>query len=162
MKKLLWLLIPAAFMLQACPMGLDYAMSETGTEPISKKLIGVWENENSKAEVLKIEFFKNTDNSLKAKVLDRGELYSEETDDYEVWQSTLNNKTFLIFKPKGGDKYYHYQIELKGNELIYNDVSLLDGGVDAVTSTKTLREQIANSIGKEEWGEEKSTMTRVN
>lgn len=160
MKKILFLL-PLVFLLQACPMGLDYAMSEIGSEAINQKLVGTWVNENTGGEIAKIEFIKDRPNSLKANVLERGEMYSLETDRLEVWQTVLNDNTFLIFKPEGEAKFYHYQYELKGDEIIFHDVALLDGGIDAVNSSASLREQISRSMSMPKWGEEKSTLKRV-
>ena len=160
MKKILFLL-PLVFLLQACPIGLDYAMSELGSEPVNQKLIGTWVSDNPGGEITKIEFIKDRPNSLKAKVIERGEMYSLETDNLEVWQTVLNNKTFLIIKPEGEAKFYHYQYEMKGDEIVFHDVSLLDGGVDAVNSNQSLREQVSRSMSMEKWGEEKSKLTRV-
>ena len=140
MKKILFFL-PLLFLLQACPVGLDYAMSELGSEPVNQKLIGTWENQDKNGEVLKIEFIKDRPNSLKAVVLER--------------------KTFLIFKPEGEAKFYHYQYELKGDEIVFHDVALLDGGIDAVNSSQSLRDQVSRSMSMEKWGEEKSTLKRI-
>ncbi|MGV3629734.1 MAG: hypothetical protein ACO1O6_00915 [Bacteroidota bacterium] len=160
MKKILFFL-PLVFLLHACPMGLDYAMSEPGSEPVNQKLIGTWISDNPGGEITKIEFIKDRPNSLKAKVIERGEMYSLETDNLEVWQTVLNGKTFLILKPEGEAKFYHYQYELKDDEIVFHDVSLLDGGVDAVNSSQSLREQVSRSMSMEKWGEEKSTLKRV-
>lgn len=160
MKKILFLL-PLAFLLQACPIGLDYAMSELGSEPINQKLVGVWVNKNTGGEIAKIEFIKDRPNSLKANVLERGEMYSLETDKLEIWQTVLNGKTFLIIKPEGEAKFYHYQYELKGDEIVFHDVALLDGGIDAVNSSQSLRDQVSRSMSKETWGNEKSKLKRM-
>lgn len=160
MKKLLFF-IPLIFLVQACPLGLDYSLTELGTEQINQNLIGIWKNNNPDGEVQKVEFMPGEKNSLNVRVIERGEMYGLETDDLIAYQTVLNGKTFLILKPSDEDKYYHYQFEVKGDKLFYNDMSLLDGGVDAVTSIESLRDQVARSMEKEEWAKEKYEMSRV-
>jgi hypothetical protein len=144
-----------------CPIGIDYPIGTPGKEKINKELIGTWVCSNLEAEVLKVKFEKSDDNSYKVTVLERGTMYGLETDFLTGWVSEVEGKTFLFFKPDNEDKYYHYMIKDIGtNEMVTCDVSLLDGGIDAVTSTESFRKQVAVSMKKAEFGDESTSWTR--
>ncbi|MCG3168054.1 MAG: hypothetical protein POELPBGB_03854 [Bacteroidia bacterium] len=163
MKKLLhlsiFILVITTF--YGCPVGIDYPLGVTGTEKINKDLLGTWVSDSPEAEVLKVKFEKNDDNSYKVTVLERGEMYALETDNLTGWVTELEGKTFLFFKPENEEKYYHYMIKEIGNgTMVTCDVSLLDGGVDAVTSTEALRKQVASSMKSPEYGAESISWTK--
>lgn len=162
MRPAMWFcFIPLMFLLQACPIGLDYSMAGAGQEKINKKLIGVWESDNPDGEISVVEFKENTATSLKATVITPGESYTLEEMEFTVWQTELNGKSFLVLKPENEDKYYHYCIRFNGdNEIVFHDVALLDGGTDAVTSTESLRDQVARSMEMEGWGAERTNLHR--
>jgi len=143
-----------------CPIGIDYPLAKTGGEKINKDLIGTWVAEGD-GEVKKATISKNDDNSYKITVEERGEMYSLETDNLSGWITELDGKSFLIFKPENEEKYYHYMIKESGKRtMVTCDVSLLDGGVDAVTSTETLREQVSLSMKKAEFCVETTRWTK--
>ena len=149
------------FMLYACPIGLDYSLGTPGTEKIDPHLTGTWLCTDNDAEVLKVSFTKRDNTSFNVEVLQRGEMYSLNTDKLIGWTTTVNGKTFLYVKPDDEERYYHYCYSFDNkNTLRIHDVSLLDGGVDAVTSTESLRTQVGNSIEKEGWGKEQLTYSR--
>lgn len=157
MKKLLHLsiLILVITTFYGCPVGIDYPLGIPGKEKINKDLIGTWVSDSKEAEVLKVKFEKNDDNSYKVTVLERGEMYALETDNLTGWITELEGSTFLYLKPEGEEKYYHYSFSFsEKDKLISTDVSLLDGGVDAVTSTEAFRKQVASSMKKAEYGTE--------
>lgn len=161
MKKISILLLGlVALLCTGCPVGLDYAIGEPGSEKIDQGLVGKWLSENSGAEVLSVDIAKKDDHSYKVTVLERGEMYALETDNLTGWVTTVNGGNFLYLKPDGEDKFYHYQYRFDGKDLVTNDVSLLDGGIDAVTSTETLRKQVATSMGMDGWADEKNTWTK--
>ena len=138
-KHTLLALLPIMVLLMTgCPVGLDYSLGKPGSEEINKALIGTWVNASEEAEVKK----------------ERGEMYSLETNDLQGWVTSVGEKSFLYLKPDGEEKYYHYCYWMDGENLITCDVSLLDGGVDAVTSTETLRQQVAKSMSMSDWGSE--------
>lgn len=156
MKKLLYAL-PILFLLTACPIGLDYAPGEVGTEKVSAELLGTWEfssasDTSTDHEVKKVKFSKRDNYSYSVTVLERGEMYALESNELVMYQTTIDGLNVMYLKPSDEDKYYLYQFEIKDKKtLVVGDISLLDGGVDVVTSTETLREQIKNSKGNDEF-----------
>ena len=95
---------------------------------------------------------KKTANEFSVQVLERGEMYALETDDLTLYQTKIDDLTILYLKPSNEDKYYLYQVVIKStSEIELGDVSLLDGGVDAISDTESLRKQISNSKDKEEF-----------
>ena len=155
MKKYTVVLLALALMVcSGCPIGLDYPLAPKGEEKIERELIGTWVAEAEDPEVKKVSLKSSGDNTYEVEVLEKGSMYSLETDKLEAWVTTVNKGNFLILKPEGEDKFYHYQFHFNGNKLVTNDVSLVDGGVDAVTSTETLRNQVERSMGMEGWADE--------
>jgi hypothetical protein len=148
LKIMLFALIIGTF--YGCPVGLDHPLSEPGKEKIEDNLIGVWKNSNADAEITKVKISKKDEYSYTVQVLEKGEMYALETDNFIGWSASLEGKKFLFFKPDNEDKYYHYVIkELKGTKMISCDLSLLDGGKDAVTSTEALRKEVISSMKME-------------
>lgn len=151
MKKFFFLL-PLLFLLTACPVDLEYAPGKVASEQVDARLIGTWEAESSECEIRKVTIKKKTANEFSVQVLERGELYALETDDLTLYQTKIDNLTILYLKPSNEEKYYLYQVVIKSEkEIEIGDVSLLDGGVDAVSDTESLRKQISNSKDKEEF-----------
>lgn len=166
MKKLA-LLSLLMLVLTGCPIGLDYAPGEVGTEKVSSELSGTWAFSAASAtstdhEVMKVKFTKRDANSYDVSVLERGEMYTLETNELIMYQTNIDGLNVMYLKPSDEEKYYLYQFELKDKKtLVIADISLLDGGTDVVTSTETLREQIKNSKGKDEFLEiEKFTFVK--
>jgi len=170
MKKIsvrlaLFILPILMLVLSGCPIGLDYPAAEPGSEKVNNKLIGTWRfqptEQLKEAEVIEVVLEKDGNNALKATVMERGEMYSLETNDLVVYETDINGLHVLYFKPNDETKYYHYQYKLEGdNTLILADISLLDGGVDTVTSTESLRDQIKLSMAKPEFHKEFKTYKR--
>ena len=154
-KKILILLLPAVLLLMmGCPVGLDYSLGTPGSESIDKSLIGTWVCKSEDAEVKRVKVAKGNDNSYAVTVLERGEMYSLETDKLQGWVTTVKEKNFMYLQPEGDAKYYHYCYWMDGGDLSTTDVALLDGGVDAVSSTETLRKQVETSMRMDDWGKE--------
>ncbi len=152
MKKLLHLSIFTLIItiFYGCPVGIDYPLGKPGDHKIDKDMIGTWVAGSDEADVKKVEFSKNDDHSYKVHVLERGEMYALETDNLTGWLTEVDGKTFLYLKPDDEEKYYHYMIKESGKgTLVTCDVSLLDGGVDSVTSSETLRKQVSSSMNME-------------
>ncbi len=163
MKKLVQLsiLILVITTFYGCPVGIDYPLGTPGQDKINKDLIGTWLSDSPEAEVLKVKFEKNDDNSYKVTVLERGEMYALETDNLIGWVTEVEGKTFLFFKPENEEKYYHYMLkEMDKTKMVSCDVSLLDGGVDSVTSTEAFRKQVATSMKSAEYGAETISWTK--
>ncbi len=152
MKKLLFAL-PFLMLLTACPIGLDYAPGKVGTEAVDTRLEGTWVLDPSTPdhEVTKVTFKKQNKFAYMVTVEERGEMYAMETDEYFMYQTVIDGLNVMYLKPSNEDKYYLYQFELDGKQLIVGDISLLDGGTDALTSTESLRQQIATSKSMEEF-----------
>lgn len=152
MKKLIYFL-PFVLLLTACPIGLDYTPGNIGTEAVDPRLEGVWTLDVSTPdhEVKTVSFKKQSKYAYAVNVIERGEMYGLESDDLLMYQTNINGLNVMYLKPSDEDKYYMYQFEFDGNQLIVGDISLLDGGVDGVTSTESLRQQIVTSKEKEEF-----------
>jgi hypothetical protein len=163
MKKLLSFSLLAVIVLvfYGCPIGLDYSLGSPGAEKIDPALLGTWKiDETMDGEVLKLKISKGDATSYKVEVLERGEMYSLSTDDLTGWVTKVNGENFLYVKPSDEEKFYHYHYEVTGKKLVIHDVALLDGGVDAISSTETLRSQVERSMTKEGWGKEKLEYTK--
>jgi hypothetical protein len=155
MKKYLLFILPLVVLLATgCPVGLDYALGDVGNEKIDDRLVGSWHSLSTESEVQRVEIAKNDKNSYKITVKERGEMYALETDNLTGWVTTVKEKNFVYFKPEGEEKFYHYCYWWDGSALITCDVALLDGGVDAVTDSKSLRAQVERSMAMDGWGEE--------
>lgn len=164
MKKLIYLL-PFVLLLTACPIGLDYAPGYVGKEAVSGNLIGTWQfqpsDELNDAEVMLMKFTKRDAFSYNATVLERGEMYSLETDELIAYETKINGLNVLYLVPSNEDKFYCQQYVLKNNKTLeVADIPLLDGGSDSIHSTESLRKQIINSMYKPEFLKEVKTYVR--
>lgn len=151
-------MLPLVLLLQACPVGLDYSLADKHQVPIDARLLGEWESDNPSGEIQSIVFKANNSMSLHATVLEPGDSYALEEVDFTVWQTELEGKTFLVFKPDVEDKFYHYGVEMDDREIVFYDMSLLNGGTDAVNSSESLRKEVASSIYMEGWAAEKTRL----
>lgn len=154
MKKFTYLTVFTLLLIvfYGCPVGLDYPLGNPGKEKIDNSLVGTWQTDNSDAEVVKLSISTNDSYSYKVQVVERGELYSLTTDDLTGWVTKLNKKSFFYVKPSDEEKYYHYMLkEISGNSMVTCDVSLLVGGVDAVTSSESLREEVLGSMKRDDF-----------
>lgn len=159
-KHILLGLAIIALLSTGCPVGIDHPLDELNANKIDKDLLGTWVNETEGAEVLQVSFSEASGTQYKVEVLERGEMYALDTDKLMGWVTSIKSVPFVFFKPEGEEKFYHYQYRFEGNKLITNDVSLLDGGIDAVTSTKAFRQQVEASMANPEWGQETQTWHR--
>lgn len=149
-----------ALLMTGCPVGLDYPLGTPGKEAINPALLGTWVNNSSESEVQRVKLEKGKDNNYVVSVLERGEMYALETDNLTGWVTSIAEKNFFFAQPEGEEKYYHYCYWMDGGTLITQDVSLLDGGVDAVTSTETLRKQVESSMHMDAWATETQEWTK--
>ncbi len=158
----LFLFIPLFFVLTGCPVGIDYPIAKPGTEKIDKNLIGRWSQSNTEMEVLKMEIEKVNDNTLKVTVLERGSMYLEEVDVFKAWCTKIDGQQFVYLQNYNSDTsdYFHYAYKFDGKDLLTYDISLLDGGVDAVTSTEAFQSQIRTSMIKPEFLSEETRWTK--
>lgn len=161
MYKTAWIFLASVFMLTACPVGLKNSLGEPGTEKIDQDLIGTWECDNKDSEISKIQFLARDEYSLSAKIIEQGNSFSSEDLEFIVYQTELEGQLFIFFKGTSETPYYHYHYKKEGDKIVFHDVSLLVGGVDAVTSTKAMREEVRQSMYMDEWGAEKNELRRI-
>jgi hypothetical protein len=159
-KHILFSLALVAILATGCPVGLDHPLDAPNANKIDKDLLGTWNNASEGAEVVKVSITEASPTQYNVEVLERGEMYALETDKLVAWVTTVNKGNFLYLKPENEEKFYHYQYRFDGGDLVTNDVSLLDGGMDAVTDTKSLRKQVETSMDNPEWGQETQTWSR--
>lgn len=162
----LFILPVLMLVLSGCPVGLDYSSAKPGSEKFNKHLIGTWRVQGAdpvkESEVVEVILERADANTIKATVKERGEMYALETENLLGYETEINGLHVLYFKPENEEKYYHYQYKMEDDDtMIVGDISLLDGGVDAVTSIETLRDQIARSMQKPEFKSETKTYKRV-
>ncbi|MFI5172930.1 MAG: hypothetical protein ACHQFW_11095 [Chitinophagales bacterium] len=140
--------IPLMFLISGCPIGITYPPGEPGTEKYEKALIGTWTQPDKEKEVQKIQIARIDDYSFKLTVLEKGEMYSEEGDSFTGWMTTVDGKKFIYLQEEGNKigNYYTYCIDFVDKNLKSLDISLKEGGVDAVTSTEAFRKEISASL----------------
>ena len=133
-----------------CPIALNFPPDEPGTVKIDKALLGTWIcKQDSSCEVLTAKLEKLDDYSYNVEVLEKGEMYATEDVVFTGYVTKIDNLNILYLLEKSSGKYYNYVYEVSGKSLTIYDLSLLEGGVDAVTSTEALRAQIVASKYKE-------------
>lgn len=159
--KIFLLIMPLAILLMACPVGIDYPADEEGKNPIEKKLLGTWSTSNKDHEVQKMEIKQNDKNSYTIEILSKGEMYMPESTTATAWITTIDDLSIIYVKPKGETQYYHYcyKIENKNSFYVY-DMSMKVGGLDAVTSTQTLRDELKASSKMEDFLSNETLFTK--
>ncbi|MCG9911666.1 MAG: hypothetical protein MH137_10240 [Flavobacteriales bacterium] len=162
MKKLAFVFtLPVVLLLFGCPVGIDYPPGTPGKEKINPVLLGHWVSSDDDPEFKEAKLVRNDDFSYQVTILEKGTMYSLEDDDFKGWHTEIDGLGFIYIKPDDEEKFYCYGYKMSGNnELKLYSAALLDGGVDAVTSTETFRKQLAVSIKKPEWFEEGLTFNR--
>ncbi len=130
-----------------CPTGLDYPLTEK-PDKIDPALIGKWSANTPEAEMLEVSIRKKDEHSYLIEVLESSEGYMLEDFKFVGHLTRLDGRTFLIAKSieSAEEKYYHYHYHFEEGKLVIQDVGLLVGGVDAVTSTEALRKEVSASL----------------
>ncbi|TAE46029.1 MAG: hypothetical protein EAZ89_20845 [Bacteroidetes bacterium] len=152
MKKLKPLHLSVLFMivlpfLAGCPIGLEYPLAKEGADPLSSALLGTWNSGSEDTEVKRVAFSKGpTANTYKVEVLEKGSSYAVEDTEFTAWMTKVGGRDFLILKPENSDLFFHYCIEIGQKQIKTWDLTLLIGGVDAVTSTEALRKEAEESL----------------
>lgn len=148
--------IPAAALvilsLQACPVGLEHPLEERTGATMDPGLLGTWKNlnEDGSAEISRVQLAAQDDGTCRITLLGTTENFMAQDSLYTGWTTELEGRKFIVALADTEGKYYHYCYELDGDQLVTHDFSLLDGGVDSVTSTGTLRAQLALSLQRPE------------
>lgn len=142
-------LLSALMLMYGCPVGLDFPPDEPGSKIIDRALIGTWNcvsDTCSDLKKVKVEEYNNF--SFDITVLETGSDYMADSDFFEGYVTQIEGRKFIYAEEPVSGQYYIYCYEISGNKLTIFDVALLDGGIEAVTSTEALRNQIAASLGK--------------
>ena len=144
-------LLLTMFVITGCPVGVPHPLGKQGEEKINKDMLGTWVQTNTEMEVMKMEIVKRDNNSVFVNVLERGSMYSLETDNFYGWFTEIEGKNFIYMQDidDAEDDYYTYCFEVNGNTMKSYDISLLVGGVDAITSTEAYREEVKASLKME-------------
>lgn len=156
------LALPLVLLLQACPVGTDYPLGIPDKEKADPALIGSWRSTDGTPEVIAGNIVKKTSSSFDVTVTERGEMYSLNSSVFTGYTTTLGGKNFFYVKDPEDSKYYLYHYELTGKkQLALYDVSLLEKGIDGITSTEAFRQEVLASMAKEGGCfSEKKTYTR--
>lgn len=137
-----------AVLTTGCPVGIAYPLGKPGTEKIDTKLIGVWQAKSDSAEMVKLEVGKKDDFTYWVEVLQTGESYMAESTSFDAWVTKIDGQNFIYSKPTdpAAEEFFVYQYAVNGKSLAIQDVSLLIGGMDAVTSTEAFRNEVSASL----------------
>ncbi len=147
------LLFLFAILATGCPVGIAYPLCEENQVlKVDNRLLGTWKCLSDSAEILLVKIAKEDDITYAIEVLEQGENYMAESTEFFSWTTTLDGHTFIFSQGADSDEadYYTYHYQLDGKKLIIEDVSLLIGGMDAVTSTNAFREEVSASLKKPE------------
>lgn len=140
--------LPLLLFLFGCPIGLKFPPGSPGKEVIDAGLLGTWETKNTDAEFGKAVLKKKDDYSFNVAVSDTRDIYALDETEFTGWNTEIDGQKIVYIQSEGDFYIYGYKIE--GGKLTLYDVSLLDGGTDAVTSTEALRKQIGTSLLKKD------------
>lgn len=145
------ILFSVAILFSGCPMGIGYPAGYPGKEKIDKDLIGTWFNGEEDPEIKEVRITKIDDYSLRAEIIEAGSMYSLEAKEFTGWCTEIGKVKFVYWLPNSETEndYFLYGYRIDDKVLNTYDISLLDGGVDAVTSVESFRKQIETSIKME-------------
>lgn len=132
-----------------CPVGIDYPFAtESQLEKVDNKLVGTWRSVVDSADMLQVRILKEDDITYSIEVLEKSENYMADDTRFFGWSTKLDGHSFLFSQglDSDDDSYYLYHISFEGKKLVIQDVGLLVGGVDAVTSTEAFREEVSASL----------------
>ena len=144
-------LLATTFLTTGCPVGISYPFcEESQMTKVDKNLLGTWNALVDSAEVVKVKISKKNDITYQIEVLEKGENYMLDAVTFNSWTTQLNGESFIFSQATEGDdqSYYLYHFKLDGKQLFIEDVSLLEGGIDAVTSAETFQKEVVASMKK--------------
>jgi hypothetical protein len=145
------LLLLFAILAAGCPIGISYPLcNEDQVLKVDNRLLGTWQSVSDSAEILLVKISKEDDITYSIEVLEQGENYMVESTSFYGWATALDGHTFLFSQGLNTENadYYTYHYAFEGKKLVIQDVSLLVGGVDAVTSTAAFRQEVSASLKK--------------
>ncbi len=134
-----------------CPVSSSYPLGKQGEYKIDPNLLGTWITEQVDHEVSKVIITKKDDFTYNIKVMEKGDMFMAETDNFTGWTTKLEDQTFLCLK-ESETGYYVYKIDKEGkNKMITHDISLKVKGTDAITSIEEYRKEVASSMSYEDF-----------
>ncbi len=147
MKKYASLLaLPLLLFLFGCPVGMQYSPGFPAAKN-RRKAVGYLGNLRRKNLEFKVaSISKKDDYSLNVSVSGTGSTYMPKGTEFTGWTTQVDNRRIVYIRDVDANEYYMYGYTYQDNGLMLYDVALLDGGVDAVTSTETFRSQISSSL----------------
>jgi hypothetical protein len=98
---------------------------------------------------MKLTITKKDKYSYKIVIDEKGDLYAADEEEFTGWVTTIKGKKIIFAKADAGTAYFMYEYSVQKKTLTSHDIGLLDGGIEAVTSTEALRKQIEASLGME-------------
>jgi len=149
MKKYATLLaLPLLLFMFGCPLGLKFAPGQPDKEKIDAALLGNWATANTDAEFGGVALKQKDDYSFQVSVSDTRSAYGLDETEFTGWNTEVGGQK-IVYILSDGD-YYMYAYKTETGKVTIYDIALLDGGMDAVTSTEALRKQITSSLKKPE------------
>jgi hypothetical protein len=158
------ILLPLLLLFTGCPVNTSYPLSQPGSEKIDESLIGTWENNSDSVDgdVLKVRISRKDKFTYLVSVLKQGSMYMAKSKEFEAFVTKFEGRNFFYLRPVGKtDEYFLYNYTMNDTCLSTFDVGLKVGGLDAVTSTKAFRKEVAASLKMEDCLGEEIKWTRT-
>lgn len=146
-------------LLTACPLSTSFPLGQKDEVEFNNLLIGTWSNK-AKDPVIKQATISEGEEPLTAKlhVDEKGELFVAVGLDFLVWLTEIEDQTFLVLQQiidgENQETYYVQHITIAQNVITTHDISLLENGIDAVTSIEAYREEVKASMHNPEFLQE--------
>ena len=140
-----------ALVTTGCPVGTSYPFCQANqVEKVDNRLLGTWKSVSDSADILEVKISQEDDVTYNVEVLAQSEMYMADDTRFYSWSTKLDGHSFLFSQglDSGSTEYYLYEYGFEGKKLVIHDVSLLVGGMDAVTSTEAFRAEVSASLKK--------------
>jgi len=143
------LLFAGILFIYGCPVGVDYAPDTPGSKPIDKRLIGTWTCVSGSCDDIQVVEVKRENNTAYAiRVLEKGSSYMTNDVAFQGWVTQIDGTDFLYARGDSSSQYYNYTYKFDKKRLVLYSTRFLEGGMDAVTSSESLRAELAASLKK--------------
>jgi hypothetical protein len=139
------------FLLTGCPVSSTFPLGQKGDVEFNDLLIGTWSTEASDPVVKKATISKGEEaETAFLHVDERGEMFMADGDDFLIWLTILENKTFLVMQQimdgENQPTFYAQHITIAKDLITTSDFLLLVNGTDAITSIEAYREEVKASM----------------
>ncbi len=158
------LFLPFVLLLAGCPVSTNFPLAEKGSAKADKKLIGTWTNAEQDPAVKTVTLEAGAErNTYNIYVRERGSVYGAETDTLTGWLAEVGGRTFLVAREMraGEALYFQYHLTIEKDRIVTHDARMLEGGMDAVTSTEAFQKEILASMKHDDFLTEPTEWTRV-